>query len=276
MIFGNEVLFFAPMLNAVDNPGAMNPAPSTSAEAGQPAGGADRVLFVLATLAQHGAPITVRELVATTGLPKSTLYRQLMMLKRWGFVLESDGEYAPGPISLQLALGFDMASHLAREALPDMRLLAQQSDESVGLVVAVKDHVVCLEMVESRQSLRCSFEKGRGVPLRTGASAMSLLAFMRDEARERVVRAQCEPAEADRLLAELAAIRETGYAVSEGAVDPGVWGVSAPLFSRRGKTDALGSITLMVPATRRQGRETALIDMTVAAAMRISARLQSY
>jgi DNA-binding IclR family transcriptional regulator len=90
------------------------------------------------------------------------------------------------------------------------------------------------------------------------------------------VHALCEPGEAERLLAELAAIRETGYAVSEGAVDPGVWGVSAPLFSRRGNTEALGSITLMVPATRRQGRETELIEMTVAAAMRISARLQSY
>ena len=264
------------MLNAVDPTIAPQPAPPKSAESAQPAGGADRVLFVLAALAHHGAPITVRELVARTGLPKSTLYRQLMLLKRWGFVLESDGEYAPGPISLQLALGFDMASHLAREALPDMRLLAQQSDESVGLVVAVKDHAVCLEMVESRQSLRCSFEKGRGVPLRAGASAKSLLAFMRDDARERVVRAQCEPAEAEQLLAELAAIRATGYAVSEGEVDPGVWGVSAPLFSRRAKADALGAITLMVPATRRQGRESALIDMTVAAAMRISARLQSY
>jgi DNA-binding IclR family transcriptional regulator len=252
-----------------------------STEASSPestVGGADRALFVLATLARHGERITARELGAKTGLSKSTLYRQLMLLKRWGFVLESDGAYAPGPVSLQLALGFDLASHLVREAQPEMELLAQQSGESVGLVVAVRDQAVCLEMVESRQSLRCSFEKGRGVPLRGGASAKSLLAFMRQDERERIIRGApgTAAADADHLLDALAAIRQVGYAVSEGEVDAGVWGVSAPLFRHPARGESAGSITLMAPASRRQGREPELTAMTLAAARRISERLQAY
>ncbi|MWT41790.1 IclR family transcriptional regulator, partial [Escherichia coli] len=58
----------------------------------------------------------------------------------------------------------------------------------------------------------------------------------------------------------------------EGEVDPGVWGVSVPVFRLPGH--ALGSITLMAPATRVRGKEQRLIDMTVAAAASISARLQ--
>ncbi|MDF3885342.1 IclR family transcriptional regulator [Cupriavidus basilensis] len=247
-------------------------------ETNYPAAGADRVLFVLAALAQQGKPMTVRELGAATGLPKSTLYRQLVLLKKWGFVLESDGRYAPGPISLQLALGFDMASHLAREAQPEMQWLVQQSGESVGLVVAVKDQAVCLEMIESRQSLRCSFEKGRGVPLRAGASAKSLLAFMHEDARRRIVLGlpDMDATQAEQLLDELAGIERAGYAVSQGEVDAGVWGVSVPVFRRREKTAAVGSITLMAPATRTQGREPLLIEMTRSAAGRVSAGLQAF
>ena len=196
------------------------------------------------------------------------------MLKRWGFVLESSGTYAPGPISLQLALGFDHASHLVQEARIGMAKLVAESGESVGLVVAVKDQAVCLEMVESQQSLRCSFEKGRGVPLVAGASAKSLLAFMPPTAARAILAdlLAIDAASQAQLQTELADIRAAGYALSEGEVDPGVWGVSAPVFRMPGH--ALGSITLMAPATRVRGKEQRLIDMTVAAAASISARLQ--
>lgn len=48
------------------------------------AGGAERVLYVLATLAREEAPLTVAALAERTGLAQSTLYRQVALLKRWG------------------------------------------------------------------------------------------------------------------------------------------------------------------------------------------------
>ncbi|WP_043114520.1 helix-turn-helix domain-containing protein, partial [Pseudacidovorax intermedius] len=84
-----------------------SPAPPVAAAA-VPA--ADRVLQVLAVLARQGRPLTAAELIAHTGLTRSTLYRQLARLRRWGFVIEREGSYAPGPLSLQMALGFDLAS----------------------------------------------------------------------------------------------------------------------------------------------------------------------
>ena len=233
---------------------------------------ADRVLQVLAVLAQQGRVLTAAELMAHTGLARSTLYRLLARLKRWGFVLERDGCYAPGPLSLQLALGFDLSSHLVRQARQEMLALARQSHESVGLIVAVNDSAICLDMVESEQSLRCSFEKGRSVPLRAGASAKCLLAHLPDDGRNAVLEAQYpDQAARDAARSELAAIREAGYAMSTGEVDPGVWGISAPLFgaSRR----AIGALTLMAPDTRARGQERALTDMTMVAAARISRAL---
>ena len=145
-----------------------------------PVSAVDRALAVLATLAQQGSALSAADLVSKTGLSQSTLYRQLASLKRWGFVLEVDGRYAPGPLSLQLALGFDMASHLAQQARQDMLVLAQQSQESVGLIVAVNGQAICIDMVESRQALRCSFEKGRSVPLEKGAREFASLRRLTD------------------------------------------------------------------------------------------------
>lgn len=230
---------------------------------------ADRVLQVLAVLAQQGRVLSAADLMSQTGLARSTVYRLLARLKRWGFVLESDGCYAPGPLSLQLALGFDLSSHLVRQAREDMIALARQSHESVGLIVAVNDRAVCLDMVESEQSLRCSFEKGRSFPLRAGASAKCLLAHMPDAQRDAVLAVHFgDAAERAAARADLVAIRQAGYATSSGEVDAGVWGISAPLFGAN--RQAVGAITLMAPVTRAQGQESALADMTMVAAARIS------
>jgi DNA-binding IclR family transcriptional regulator len=231
--------------------------------------GAERVLLVLAALASHGKALSVRDLQSITGLAQSTLYRQ---------IAENAGHYAPGPISLQLALGFDVNSLLVEASRSEMRELAQVSQESVGLLVAVKNQVMCLEMVESQHSLRCSFEKGRTVPLKAGASAKSLLAFMNDKARTEVLDSTFEHDATGRaaLEAELARIRAQGYAVSDSEVDPGVWGVSAPIFPRAGRVAGCNaSLTLMAPSTRAAGHENRFIEGTLRTARAISEHLQS-
>jgi len=236
--------------------------------------GADRVLYVLATLARHDGPLSIAALAEETGLAQSTLYRQVALLKRWGFVAEHDGEYGPGPLCVQLAWGFDQSSFLIHEAQPDMAALAMASGETIGLLVAVKDQAVCLDMVESQHPLRCSFTKGRGLPLARGASAKSLLAFMPLARLQAALAYLASEAGVDpaRLGKELDAIREQGYAVTDSEVDAGVWGVSVPIFQRANQ--AVASITLMAPSTRAAQRPDALIEMTVAAARRISSKLQ--
>jgi DNA-binding IclR family transcriptional regulator len=240
--------------------------------------GAERVLLVLTALASYGKAMSVKDLLAVTGLAQSTLYRQIALLKRWGFVAENAGHYAPGPISLQLALGFDVNSLLVEASREEMHKLSRASQESIGLLVAVNNQVMCLEMIDSRHSLRCSFEKGRAVPLKAGASAKSLLAFMTDKARTEALERLFfgDPAGRTRIEAELQRIRAQGYAVSDSEVDPGVWGVSAPIFPRTGRAAGCSaSITLMAPSTRAVGRENQFIQGTLRAAHAISERLQT-
>ena len=114
----------------------------------------DRVLQVLATLARNGHAMSVVELMQETGMSRSTLYRQLARMKAWGLVAETQGHFAPGPLSLQLALGFESASGLGQAAHPEMQALAFETKESVALVIAVHDQAVCLDAIESTQPVR--------------------------------------------------------------------------------------------------------------------------
>jgi len=231
---------------------------------------ADRVLHVLAVLASAGRPLAAAELMQGTGLPRSSLYRQLARLKRFGFVMESGALYAPGPLGLQLARGFDDGSHLVQVARPVLEQLTGRTRESVGLLVAANGQAVCLDMVESPLSLRCSFAKGSSVPLKVGASAKCVLAHLpapqRDDLLDRhygagtPLRAQA--------AAELQQLRERGYVTTVGEVDAGVWGCSAPLFG--GGRRAVAAITLMAPHQRVLHQQEQLVQATLAAAARIS------
>jgi DNA-binding IclR family transcriptional regulator len=232
----------------------------------------DRALQVLSLLAQHHEPLTAAELGVATGLARSTLYRQIALLRRWGFVMEVDGRYSAGPASVELASGFDANSRLVQVARPDLLALARLSSESVALVTVVNDRAVCLEMVDSVQSLRCSFDKGRSVPLRAGASAKCLVAHLPKAQRDSALtRFALDAATLRQRHQELLVIRQNGYAVTAGEVDPGVWGVSAPLLDARRQLH--GAITLMAPALRVGGKEAAFVHMTQVTAARISLAL---
>ncbi len=241
-------------------------------------GAVERVVQLLYAVARHGRPVTVRKLHDLTGLPHSTLYRHLQMLKRWGFVQDSEWEsrYEPGPMCYQLTWGGSTAM-LARLAHEMLVALVHSTGESAGLVVAVQTNVVCLDMVDSPQSLRCSFQRGSEVPLSRGASAKAQLAFMPEREAKTLLKRLLPDAKPenkalrDSLHVELAAIRKCGYAVSEGEVDWGVWGVSAPVLSKSGRL--LGGVSLMAPAVRAQGRHETLIRATLDACAQICRQL---
>lgn len=232
---------------------AGNPAPTA------PAAGAERLLLVLTTMATAGREITFAELRDKTGLAQSTLYRLLGLLKHWGFVAQDGSDYVPGPMCVPLAWSFDNFSFLIQESQPVMNRLRDESGESIGLLAAVGTRAICLGMAESAHLLRCTLTKGRSVPLRKGASAKALLAFM-PAARQReilddIARAErLGAAERGTLEDELATIRRQGYAVSDSEVDAGIWGISAPI--RAGLSAHADSvITLMAPVARARHRE---------------------
>jgi DNA-binding IclR family transcriptional regulator len=234
---------------------------------------ADRVLHLLTVLARAPRALSAAELMLASGLPRSALYRQLARLRRFDLVLEQGGLYAPGPLCLQLAVGFERSSSLVHTARPFLAQLSQLTQESAGLIVVSDGQAMCLAMAESSQSLRCSFAEGRSVPLQRGASALCLLAHLPTAQREAVLQqhyAHDLPARAQ-AQARLQAIRDAGYVITLGEVDAGVWGCSVPLFGAGRR--AIAALTLMAPEQRVQTQQAQWIQQTLTAAARISRAL---
>lgn len=234
---------------------------------------ADRVLHVLAVLARAQSSLSAAALVQATGLPRSALYRQLARLKRFGLVQEQAGLYAPGPLCLQLALGFGRDSHLVHAARPFLVQLSNATQESAGLIVASDGQAICLAMAESPQSLRCSFAEGRSVPLECGASALCLLAHLATVQREALLTQLHGAGTAARAQAQsqLQHIRDAGYVITVGAVDAGVWGCSVPLLGAQRR--AVAALTLMAPQQRVGEQQALWVQQTLTAAARISRAL---
>lgn len=246
--------------------------------AAEPSSVVDRVLNALTAVARAGRPIAAKQIALDIDAPLSTVYRLLASLKKWGLLQEHAGSglFEPGPIGVQLAWGFDQNSTLVAQSRDEITALVRATGESVGLLVPINDHAVCLAMVESDQPLRCSFARGRAHPLTKGASAKALLAFLPQPRAEALIAASMadDPDAGGRLRTQLDEIRRKRYATSESEVDLGVWGVSAPVVSGAGRLE--GTITLMAPLVRITGREAELTQLTRAAADRISHRLDPY
>ncbi|WP_437887613.1 IclR family transcriptional regulator [Phytobacter sp. V91] len=246
----------------------------TNAESDEQVPTSERVLMVLRIVAEYGRPVSASELIQASGLNKSTLYRLLASLRRWGFVMESEAMYAPGPACLQMALNFDAVSLLSLHANDRMIELRDLTQETVAITVVMQQEAVCISMLEPRQSLRCSFEKGRSLPLHRGATAKCLLAHLPVPVRKHILQAHFSNMfEREGQEKALAAIVEQGYACSESEVDAGVWGVSVPILSPN--QQLLGALTLMAPVIRTQNQHQRLIDETLSAASRIQESLNT-
>ncbi|MEB0137431.1 MULTISPECIES: IclR family transcriptional regulator [unclassified Undibacterium] len=240
----------------------------------------ERQLQLLSCIARHGQALSARDLAAQTGQPLSTVYRQLLALKKWGLVQEHQhsGHYEAGPLALQLAWSYDQHSWLIAAARSEIDRLVERSGESVGLLCHLNGQVMCIALQDSPQALRCSFAKGRAHVTVRGASAKALLAYLPADSQQELITADFlsqvpqSAAALDALQAQLQQIRLQRYATSESEVDAGIWGVSVPVFSAHQQLQA--TLSLMAPLQRSLGRQPELITLTLAAADRLSSRLQ--
>lgn len=230
------------------------------------------VLFVVVS-SQHS--LTASEIAAALDVPLSTVYRHISVLKKYELVVDlgRGAGFAPGVGCRRIGRSLDEERILLPLALPIMNALAEETNESVGLMQIVGSDVFCSEMIDSQRPLRCTFIKGSAQPLKNGASAKSLLAFMTETKRNFVMKNSFSKPEGERLLKEIASIRSQGYAESENEVDVGVWGVSAPVFSERDQLEC--TLSLMAPTIRVGEHRQSFITATVTAAQSITNLLNS-
>ncbi|MFC0179327.1 IclR family transcriptional regulator [Thorsellia kenyensis] len=222
----------------------------------------NRLLDILSYIACKEGPSSPLMIAKHLNIPVSSVYRYLSVLKKNRFIVDAKekGGYVLGAIALQMANNFSQNNGLLDIAKPEMLRLSVKTKETVALMVPCKLQAICVELVESQHALRCSFSVGKGTPLNKGATAKTLLAFMdKQEALQAIKYNQNSLDDVSVFLAELRSVKKQGFGTSQGEVDEGIWGISAPIIN---KNRLLGVITTMCPAMRAEGREADLIEAT--------------
>jgi IclR family KDG regulon transcriptional repressor len=243
----------------------------------------DRLARVLDCFSSQHPTWSLAELSAHLGLPKSTLHRFLVSLEHHGILRR-------GTRDKQWRLGYRLAiwGHLAAQSTglrhlvrPVMEELVSATGEMPLLTVYQNQEVVCIEKIETSHSVRLALNVGTRHPPHAGASSKILMAFLPEEEIHAIIREKGLPkictntiTDPDQLMAELARIRDQGYAESIEETDLGAWGVATPIYDRDG--DVVAAIGIAGPILRfSQDLSRQYVSLCCQAARRISTLLSA-
>jgi DNA-binding IclR family transcriptional regulator len=230
-----------------------------------------KTLRALSWLAESPAPeVGVRQLAAAMNIAPSSAHRILLALSEAGFV-QQDGKtqrYRLGSEFLRLSHLAIAKAPLRQAGIAAMRRLVDACQESALLAVYddVRQEMIFAASVEATHSPQRAVALNKWVPVRTGASGLAILAFLKEaEARAIVERLPLPPpantgvADPDRLATELATVRRQGYAFTRCQWIAGAVGLAAPIFASSGTV--MGDVCLTIPAQRlAEGSKDRLID----------------
>lgn len=142
-----------------------------------PSSAALRAIAVLEAVAGAPGARTLSDLMAATGLAKSTVHRIAHLLEDAGLLVrEPDGKrYAPGPRLSALALQVLVGSHWNAPRHAILQSLVQRLGETCNLTMLDGAQVVYMDRVQAQWPLRLSFQPGSRVPAHASASGKLLL-----------------------------------------------------------------------------------------------------
>ncbi|MFT4081667.1 MAG: IclR family transcriptional regulator [Nocardioides sp.] len=210
-----------------------------------------RASLILDAIAEARRPLSISDLAAQLGLPRSSVHRVLQELEAELYVVRAAGErgYLLGPGLLK----FGMNSHLRLLAAnrASLAALAREVNENVDLAVFSGREVVVVDQIGSPARLKSVTKIGKSFSLHASCIGKALLALLPDDQVEALVPPRLHaftPATiTDRaeLLAGLPRIARTGIAVDLGEHDAGI---SAAATGFIGPTGARQAVAVVVPS----------------------------
>jgi IclR family transcriptional regulator, acetate operon repressor len=222
-------------------------------------GALERAIEILSVLGASPAGLEPANVAVRLGVPLSTVYRILRVLRRRGLVEPTgDGNgYRLGAVFIQWGTTAERGFGLVERAAAGLSRLAEATGETAQLTLLSGSLAVTVDLVESPSPLRVAPSRGRAVPLHCGAAAKAILAFLPESqwhrlASEPLARMTARTlAEPRRLVQDLRVTRRRGYAVSEEEVYEGATAVAAPIRDARGQ--AYASLAISGPLHRLHG-----------------------
>ena len=213
-----------------------------------------RRAFEIMNILKGEKEVGVAELSRRMDLPKSTVHDYLRTLRTMGYVVNDNGTYRLGFRLLELGGQVKYRNRLFHVAKPELERLVEETGEQASVNVEERGEFVILHTELGSDSLRLGIYPGLRTPIHTHAGGKAILAHLGEAEIEEIIEthglaAQTEHTTTDRdeLAAELATIREQGYAADRNEQVVGMGAVAAPV---KVKDRVLGSIGIVCPSDR--------------------------
>ncbi|MGE5374686.1 MAG: IclR family transcriptional regulator [Bacteroidota bacterium] len=198
----------------------------------------------------------ISDIAQAVGLHKATAHRIVTTLVNYGYLerVEDGQKYRLG---LELPnLGYKVLRRmdLRREAVPFMKQLVAEWDETCDLSIFDQGEVFYIEIVRGTRALTISAAVGQRLPAHATASGKLFLAHLPDDQLDAILshpmKAYTEKTvtSPEELRAQLAEIRARGYSVDCEEFEHGVCAIAAPIFNRSG--DVIAAIGGPSPMSR--------------------------
>lgn len=212
----------------------------------------DRSLDIIEQLSTSPHGLSIAELSASTGLPKSTVHRILSSYVDRNYI-ERNSEtsiYSIGYKFVELASMYLNKLQLKTEAAPVMHEIAVLFSAISYLGVLDNNEVMYLERAEQFNNLRLYAQIGKREPVNCTALGKVLLSALPEDECERIVcqmpLRQLTPnsiTTPERLLREISDARKNGYATDYGEHTEGSSCVAVPIYDYTGTIIAAMSVS---------------------------------
>ena len=187
-------------------------------------------------------------LIQSLEMSRSNGYRYIKALSDVGLLTPvSDGHYVLGPRIVELDRQIRQCDPLYNAAGPAMKQLVSESRHSSLLCALFSGAVLCVREELTPDSPPTLFTRGQSRPLFQGAASKIILPYLRPYQLHSLYGKHAKAIATSGLGSDwksfrshLAKIRRAGVIITAGEFNPGVIGISAPIFNRAGQI--LGSI----------------------------------
>lgn len=193
----------------------------------------ERAFAILESFDELTPSRTAAEIAAAAGLARPTTYRMLQTLRRLGYVRHVNGRFEVTPRVLRLGAGYLGRDSMAARAQPALDRLSEELGEHVAIGILDGDEVITLAASSSPQSrlLSIAIQPGQRLPADRASLGLVLLAH---------ATRQPDPA--------AMAIREQGYAITDGSLETGLRALGVPIRDHNGTVVA--ALAVAVNAAR--------------------------
>ena len=238
---------------------------------------ADKALDILEFMARRPDGVTQTEISLGLGRSIHEIYRIIQLLEKRGYLVKTSSDRYRLSLKLfELAHQYPPVNRLIDSALPVMRRLVNDTDQSCHLVVLSGLHVLVLLQVDSLLPMRYSVALGSQFPILETSSGAVLLAAMPKTERQTIVDQLIVMGEAEggrqEIVARLDHAAELDYEMRASLAVEGCTNISTPVRDHRGEVVAALTVPYLKQKHIRFDR-AGVLGSTRTAAVEISRAL---